>query len=150
MHNANAWRLAAKTARLAKTAGKQTSQQAGHRKTGGAIAHEVHGAATSALVSLSRLREGWGGGASAWGRPAWIEPPPAPLFERVGLPRKRERRREHRLRWGGYNERDRNRRGNRCRLRLQRRGRDIAAARSPARFILCLEARDPAVARRLL
>src|SRR4051812_39620554 len=30
--------------------------------------------------------EGWGGGASASGLPAWREPPPAALFERVGLP----------------------------------------------------------------
>src|SRR5262249_44994005 len=36
--------------------------------------------------------EGWGGGASASGFPAWREPPPAALFERVGLPRERERR----------------------------------------------------------
>ena len=38
--------------------------------------------------------EGWGGGAPASEFPVWREPPPAALFERVGLPRKRERRTE--------------------------------------------------------
>src|SRR5205085_352942 len=50
------------------------------------------------LSAEARLRakadagEGWGGGASASGFPVWREPPPAALCERVGLPRKRERR----------------------------------------------------------
>jgi hypothetical protein len=39
------------------------------------------------------------GGASALGFSAWREPPPAALFERVGLPRKRERRSEPGQSW---------------------------------------------------
>ncbi len=36
-------------------------------------------------LPLPLAGEGWGGGASTSEFPAWREPPPAALFERVGL-----------------------------------------------------------------
>jgi hypothetical protein len=44
------------------------------------------------VLPLPLAGEGWGGGAAANAIVEWIElPPPAALFERSDLPRKRER-----------------------------------------------------------
>src|SRR6188768_3551210 len=74
---------------------------------------EISRRQTGTALPLPLAGEGWGGGASASGFSMLREPPPAALFERVGLPRKRERRsdpadkaREHHMRlhcaWAGF------------------------------------------------